>query len=54
MPHWLVIDLEATTDEGGWPVTEMEIIEIGASLVDRGPRAGSLPALRQTDCGVRC
>lgn len=35
MPHWLVIDLEATTDEGGWPVTEMEIIEIGASLVNR-------------------
>lgn len=33
MGHWLVIDLEATTDEGGWPVEEMEIIEIGASLV---------------------
>ncbi|AYC33346.1 exonuclease [Pseudomonas cavernae] len=33
MGHWLVIDLEATTEEGGWPVTEMEIIEIGASLV---------------------
>jgi inhibitor of KinA sporulation pathway (predicted exonuclease) len=49
MPHWLVIDLEATTDEGGWPVTEMEIIEIGASLVDRRSRAGSLSALRQTD-----
>ncbi|MEK1907238.1 MAG: exonuclease domain-containing protein [Pseudomonas sp.] len=31
--HWLVIDLEATTEEGGWPVEEMEIIEIGASLV---------------------
>ncbi len=31
MGHWLVIDLEATTDDGGWPVTEMEIIEIGAS-----------------------
>jgi inhibitor of KinA sporulation pathway (predicted exonuclease) len=39
MPHWLVIDLEATTDEGGWPITEMEIIEIGATLVDR--RVGS-------------
>ena len=38
MPHWLVIDLEATTDEGGWPVTEMEIIEIGASLVGRDGR----------------
>jgi len=38
MPHWLVIDLEATTDEGGWPVTEMEIIEIGATLVDRNGR----------------
>lgn len=38
MPHWLVIDLEATTDEGGWPVTEMEIIEIGASLVNRDGR----------------
>lgn len=34
MQHWLVIDLEATTEEGGWPVTEMEIIEIGASLVN--------------------
>lgn len=34
MPHWLVIDLEATTDEGGWPVTDMEIIEIGATLVN--------------------
>ena len=33
MQHWLVIDLEATTEEGGWPLTEMEIIEIGASLV---------------------
>ncbi|WP_286976537.1 exonuclease domain-containing protein [Pseudomonas sp.] len=33
MGHWLVIDLEATTEEGGWPVEEMEIIEIGASLV---------------------
>lgn len=33
MGHWLVIDLEATTDEGGWPVEEMEIIEIGACLV---------------------
>jgi len=29
MPHWLIIDLEATTDDGGWPVTEMEVIEIG-------------------------
>ncbi|WP_455924757.1 exonuclease domain-containing protein [Pseudomonas putida] len=38
MPHWLVIDLEATTDEGGWPVAEMEIIEIGASLVTREGR----------------
>lgn len=38
MRHWLVIDLEATTDEGGWPVTEMEIIEIGATLVDRSGR----------------
>jgi len=38
MPHWLVIDLEATTDEGGWPVTDMEIIEIGATLVDRKGR----------------
>jgi inhibitor of KinA sporulation pathway (predicted exonuclease) len=34
MPQWLVIDLEATTEEGGWPLAEMEIIEIGASLVD--------------------
>jgi inhibitor of KinA sporulation pathway (predicted exonuclease) len=38
MLHWLVIDLEATTDQGGWPVTEMEIIEIGATLVDRKGR----------------
>lgn len=32
MGHWLVIDLEATTDEGGWPLRDMEIIEIGATL----------------------
>ncbi|MCI0994740.1 exonuclease [Pseudomonas corrugata] len=38
MPQWLVIDLEATTDEGGWPVAEMEIIEIGATLVNRDGR----------------
>jgi inhibitor of KinA sporulation pathway (predicted exonuclease) len=38
MEHWLVIDLEATTEEGGWPVEEMEIIEIGASLVDASGR----------------
>jgi inhibitor of KinA sporulation pathway (predicted exonuclease) len=38
MPHWLVIDLEATTEEGGWPVAEMEIIEIGASLVNQDGR----------------
>ncbi|GAB3473450.1 3'-5' exonuclease [Azotobacter salinestris] len=36
MDKWLVIDLEATTDEGGWPLEDMEIVEIGASLVDRG------------------
>ncbi|PVZ13848.1 MULTISPECIES: exonuclease domain-containing protein [unclassified Pseudomonas] len=36
--RWLVIDLEATTDEGGWPVAEMEIIEIGACLVDNDGR----------------
>lgn len=33
MPHWLVIDLEATTEEGGWPLKDMEIIEIGACIV---------------------
>ncbi|MEX6502681.1 exonuclease domain-containing protein [Pseudomonas zhanjiangensis] len=38
MEHWLVVDLEATTEEGGWPLEEMEIIEIGASLVDTGGR----------------
>ena len=38
MPHWLVIDLEATTEEGGWPVAEMEIIEIGAALVNQDGR----------------
>lgn len=38
MPNWLVIDLEATTDEGGWPVEEMEIIEIGACLVNPSGR----------------
>lgn len=38
MPHWLVIDLEATTDEGGWPLQEMEIIELGASLVNASGR----------------
>lgn len=35
MQHWLVIDLEATTEEGGWPLEQMEIIEIGASVVNR-------------------
>lgn len=34
MRHWLVIDLEATTDDGGWPTEDMEIIEIGAVIVD--------------------
>ncbi|MBM7062146.1 3'-5' exoribonuclease [Pseudomonas sp. UL073] len=38
MGHWLVIDLEATTEEGGWPVAEMEVIEIGASLVSSDGR----------------
>ncbi|MBF8779168.1 exonuclease domain-containing protein [Pseudomonas fulva] len=38
MGHWLVIDLEATTDDGGWPLAEMEIIEIGASMVTRDGR----------------
>lgn len=38
MPHWLVIDLEATTDEGGWPLAEMEVIEIGATVVNRSGR----------------
>ena len=38
MGHWLVIDLEATTEEGGWPVEDMEIIEIGASLVTTNGR----------------
>lgn len=38
MPYWLVIDLEATTEEGGWPVAEMEIIEIGASVVNQEGR----------------
>ncbi|MGE8499620.1 MAG: exonuclease domain-containing protein [Pseudomonas sp.] len=38
MGHWLVIDLEATTEEGGWPIEEMEIIEIGASLVSADGR----------------
>ena len=38
MPHWLVIDLEATTEEGGWPVAEMEVIEIGAMLVNQDGR----------------
>ena len=38
MPHCLVIDLEATTDDGGWPVAEMEIIEIGATLVNQDGR----------------
>lgn len=36
MGYWLVIDLEATTEEGGWPIEHMEIIEIGASLVNAG------------------
>ena len=47
MQHWLVIDLEATTEDGGWPVAEMEIIEIGASLVTRdGHEVAELRPLR--------
>ncbi|WP_297831006.1 exonuclease domain-containing protein [Pseudomonas sp.] len=38
MPHWLVIDLEATTEDGGWPIAEMEIIEIGVTLVNQDGR----------------
>ncbi|MCQ4347381.1 exonuclease domain-containing protein [Pseudomonas stutzeri] len=38
MRHWLVIDLEATTDDGGWPTEEMEIIEVGAVVVDEQAR----------------
>ena len=38
MPHWLVIDLEATTDDGGWPLSDMEVIELGASVVTRAGR----------------
>lgn len=38
MKHWLVIDLEATTDDGGWPTEEMEIIELGAVIVDEQGR----------------
>lgn len=38
MGLWLVIDLEATTEEGGWPLAEMEVIEIGVSLVDADGR----------------
>ncbi|MEB0077920.1 exonuclease domain-containing protein [Pseudomonas sp. CCI3.2] len=38
MPHWLVIDLEATTEDGGWPMAEMEIIEIGVTLVNQNGR----------------
>ena len=44
MPHWLVIDLEATTDDGGWPLEEMEVIEIGASVVTRAPVPSSASA----------
>lgn len=40
MEQWLVIDLEATTEEGGWPVEEMEIIEIGACVT--GPQGQEL------------
>ena len=38
MPHCLVIDLEATTDDGGWPLSDMEVIELGASVVTRAGR----------------
>lgn len=34
--HFVVIDLEATCDRTGWPRDAMEIIEIGAVLVDAG------------------
>ncbi|MFH7451030.1 exonuclease, partial [Pseudomonas syringae pv. tagetis] len=32
MPDWVVIDVEATTEEGGWRVGEMEVIEIGGTV----------------------
>ena len=38
MPHWVVIDLGATRDDGGWPLEGMEVIEIGASIVTRSGR----------------
>lgn len=44
MEHWLVIDLEATTEEGGWPLEEMEFQ--GAqhrALVDARNTARLLP-----------
>ncbi|WXL27478.1 exonuclease domain-containing protein [Ectopseudomonas mendocina] len=46
MSNWLVIDLEATTEEGGWPVSEMEIIEIGACIIsDNGHELGQFQRL---------
>jgi inhibitor of KinA sporulation pathway (predicted exonuclease) len=42
MKHWLVIDLEATTDDGGWPIEDMEIIEIGAVVVGEHGREQDL------------
>ncbi|BCQ63735.1 hypothetical protein PBOI14_54850 [Pseudomonas sp. Boi14] len=54
MPHWLVIDLEATTDEGGWPVSEMEIIEIGATLVNRQGGNRTTSSVSSAPCGAPC
>lgn len=54
MLYRLVIDLEATTDEGGWPITEMEKITCTAPACGpQGPGAGPLPALSSSRHGVR-
>ncbi|WP_437812704.1 exonuclease domain-containing protein [Sorangium sp. So ce1078] len=48
--HYLVIDLEATcSDDPAFPREEMEIIEVGAVLVD----AGSLQPAAELQCFVR-
>ena len=33
---WLIVDIEATCEQGGLPLVEMEIIEIGAVIVTAG------------------
>ena len=46
--HYLVVDLEATTDRAGFPREDMEVIEIGAVLVEP-EKEGSFDIITKSD-----